>query len=230
MAVRIVLVDDHEVVRRGVADVLREEADLEVVAEAGSVAEAIARVRQYRPEIVILDVRLPDGSGVEACREIRSWSPDTRVIMLTSYADDEALFASILAGASGYVLKQIRMDDLLAAIRCVAAGGSLLDPAVTERVLRRLRGEDRSPADKAFDALTERERDILVLIAEGLSNRQIAERVFLAEKTVKNYVSSILMKLGLSRRTEAVAMVGQLRTDRASVRPPETWPGGRPAP
>ena len=224
MATRIVLIDDHEVVRRGLTEALGSEDDFEVVGEAGTVADGIQRVRQYRPDVVVLDVRLPDGSGVEACREIRELSPDTRVLMLTSYADDEALFAAIVAGASGYILKQIRLTELLDGIRKVAAGASLLDPAVTERVMRRLRGDDRTPADKAFDTLTEREREILLLVAEGLSNRQVAERVYLAEKTVKNYVSNILMKLGFTRRTEAVAMVGRLGAEKAAFRPPEAWP------
>jgi len=199
--IRVVLVDDHEVVRRGVADLLSIEDDIEVVGEASTFAEAVARVPALRADVAVLDVRLPDGNGVALCRELRSKMPDLRVLMLTSFSDDDALFDAILAGAAGYVLKQIRGDDLVDAVRTVGRGGSLLDPSVTAQVLERLRNpptEDPRLAD-----LTGQERKILELIAEGLTNRQIGERMFLAEKTVKNYVSSLLSKLGLERRTQA---------------------------
>jgi DNA-binding NarL/FixJ family response regulator len=214
--IRVVLVDDHEVVRRGVRDLLSIEDDIEVVGEAGTFAEAVARVPALRPEVAVLDVRLPDGNGVTLCRELRSKMPDLRVLMLTSFSDDDALFDAILAGASGYVLKQIRGDDLVEAVRTIGRGGSLLDPGVTAQVLDRLRNpptEDPRLAD-----LTQQERKILELIAEGLTNRQIGERMFLAEKTVKNYVSSLLAKLGLERRTQAAVYGAGLleRTDRDS--------------
>lgn len=199
--IRVVLVDDHEVVRRGVADLLSLEEDIEVVGEASNYAEATARVPALRPDVAVLDVRLPDGNGVALCRDLRSKMPELHVLMLTSFSDDDALFDAILAGASGYVLKQIRGDDLVDAVRTVGRGGSLLDPSVTAQVLERLRNpptEDPRLAD-----LTGQERKILELIAEGLTNRQIGERMFLAEKTVKNYVSSLLSKLGLERRTQA---------------------------
>ena len=199
--VRVVLVDDHEVVRRGVADLLALEDDIEVVGEAGSVSEAMARIPALRPDVAVLDVRLPDGNGVTLCRDLRSKMPDLRVLMLTSFSDDDALFDAILAGASGYVLKQIRGDDLVEAVRTVGRGGSLLDPGVTEQVLERLRNPPTE--DPRLAELTGQERKILELIAEGLTNRQIGERMFLAEKTVKNYVSSLLAKLGLERRTQA---------------------------
>jgi two-component system response regulator DevR len=199
--IRVVLVDDHEVVRRGVADLLSLEDDIEVVGEAGSYAEAMARVPALRADIAVLDVRLPDGNGVALCRELRSTMPDLRVLMLTSFSDDDALFDAILAGAAGYVLKQIRGDDLVDAVRTVGRGGSLLDPSVTAQVLDRLRNPPQE--DPRLADLTGQERKILELIAEGLTNRQIGERMFLAEKTVKNYVSSLLSKLGLERRTQA---------------------------
>ncbi|HWL37996.1 MAG TPA: response regulator transcription factor [Frankiaceae bacterium] len=200
-SIRVVLVDDHEVVRRGVADLLSLEDDIEVVGEAGSYAEAMARVPALRADIAVLDVRLPDGNGVALCRELRSKMPDLRVLMLTSFSDDDALFDAILAGAAGYVLKQIRGDDLVDAVRTVGRGGSLLDPSVTAQVLDRLRNPPQE--DPRLADLTGQERKILELIAEGLTNRQIGERMFLAEKTVKNYVSSLLSKLGLERRTQA---------------------------
>ncbi|MEA2615597.1 MAG: two-component system, NarL family, response regulator DevR [Chloroflexota bacterium] len=214
--IRIVLCDDHELVRRGLRSVLQGVPGYEVVAEAGDADEALAAVEELRPDVVVMDVRLPARSGIEACRDIRSAHPETRVLILTSYADDEALFSSIMAGASGFVLKQVRGADLVGAIREVAAGRSLLDPSVTARVLARLR--DGGTAGPGGDQLTEQERKILDLVAEGLTNRQIAERVFLAEKTVKNYVSNILMKLGLSRRAEVAAYMARKRShDR------ETW-------
>ena len=198
---RIVLVDDHEIVRRGVRDLLAAEPDLDVVGEAGTFAEALARIPALRPDVAVLDVRLPDGNGVDLCRQIRSALPDLRCLMLTSYSDDDALFNAILAGAAGYVLKQIRGNDLVDAVRNVAAGRSLLDPSVTERVLERLRNPPKE--DPRLASLTDQERRILELIADGMTNRQIAERMFLAEKTVKNYVSSLLSKLGMERRTQA---------------------------
>ncbi len=199
--IRVFLLDDHEVVRRGLQDLLESDGDIEVVGESGSAAEAIRRIPALRPDVAVLDARLPDGSGIDVCREIRSLEPATAALILTSYDDDEALFAAIMAGASGYVLKQIRGTDLVDAVRRVAAGQSLLDPAVTAQVLERLR---RGPeVDDALAPLTEQELRLLELIGEGLTNRQIAERMFLAEKTIKNYVSNLLSKLGLERRTQA---------------------------
>jgi DNA-binding NarL/FixJ family response regulator len=211
MTIRVFLLDDHEVVRRGLAELLGLESDLEVVGEAGSQAEALHRIPAARPDVAVLDVRLPDGSGVEVCRDIRSSMPDVRCLMLTSYADDEALFDAIMAGASGYVLKDIRGNDLVEAIRAVADGKSLLDPVATQRVLERLR--DGQKTDDRLEALTEQERRILDLIGEGLTNRQIGERMHLAEKTVKNYVSSLLAKLGMERRTQAAAFSARLTAE-----------------
>ncbi len=202
------LLDDHEIVRRGLRELLEGEEGFVVVGEAGTAEEALARIPATCPEVAVLDVRLPDGNGVEVCREIRSRHPEVRCLMLTSFADDEALFSAILAGAAGYVLKQVRGTDLLDAIARVAAGQSLLDPTVTARVLERLR-LPQAP-DESLAALTDQERRILDLIAEGLTNRQIGERMFLAEKTVKNYVSNVLMKLGMSRRSEAAAYAARL--------------------
>jgi DNA-binding NarL/FixJ family response regulator len=207
--VRVFLLDDHEVVRRGVADLLEAEPDLTVVGEAATAAEALARVPAVRPDVAVLDVRLPDGDGVTVCRELRSRLPDLRCLMLTSFADDDALFDAIMAGASGYVLKQIRGTDLVGAVRTVASGQSLLDPRTTAKVLERLRTstDDKSPVA----TLTEQERTVLALIGEGLTNREIAERMFLAEKTVKNYVSHLLAKLGMQRRTQAAVLATELR-------------------
>jgi len=216
--IRILLCDDHELVRRGLRSLLDSVADLEVVGEAGDANEAVKAVDELSPDVVVMDVRLPGRSGIEACRDIRSAHPDAHVLMLTSFADDEALFSSIMAGASGYVLKQVRGADLVGAIRQVAEGHSLLDPAVTARVLARLRGEAPVPTD-GVEELTPQERKILDLVAEGLTNRQIAERIHLAEKTVKNYVSNILMKLGLARRAEVAAYMAKRR-----VQPPDHWP------
>ncbi|HEU0131162.1 MAG TPA: response regulator transcription factor [Mycobacteriales bacterium] len=210
--IRVVLVDDHEVVRRGVRELLSVEDDIEVVGEAGTVSEAEARIPALRPDIAVLDVRLPDGNGVALCRELRSRMPELNVLMLTSFSDDDALFDAILAGAAGYVLKQIRGDDLVDAVRTVGRGGSLLDPGVTAQVLERLRNPPVE--DPRLAELTGQERRILELIAEGLTNRQIGERMFLAEKTVKNYVSSLLAKLGLERRTQA-AVYGASLLERA---------------
>ena len=211
MTIRVFLLDDHEVVRRGLAELLGLETDLEVVGEAGSAAEALHRIPAARPDVAVLDVRLPDGTGVEVCREVRSSMPDVRCLMLTSYADDEALFDAIMAGASGYVLKDIRGNDLVEAIRAVASGKSLLDPVATQRVLERLR--DGQKTDDRLEALTDQERRILDLIGEGLTNRQIGERMHLAEKTVKNYVSSLLAKLGMERRTQAAAFSARLTAE-----------------
>lgn len=208
---RILIVDDHEVVRVGLRGLLDRQEGFEVIAEGGNVAEAIAMAKEHHPDIVVLDVRLPDGSGVEACREIRSDNPSTRVIMLTSYSDDEALFNSIMAGASGYLLKQTRSRTLIEAIRTVGEGGSLLDPAVTQQVLSRLRsGTIDEEAQNPLSDLTEQERRILELVAEGRTNKEIAQLVFLAEKTVKHYVSNILSKLQVDNRAAAAALFGRL--------------------
>ncbi len=202
------LLDDHEIVRRGLADLISLQSDLEVVGEAGTAAEALIRITAAQPDVAVLDVRLPDGNGVEVCREIRSLFPHIHVLMLTSYADDEALFNAIMAGASGYVLKEIRGTDLISAIRQVAAGNSLLDPSVTERVLERLRNGNK--VNDELSGLTEQEKTILMLIGEGMTNRQIGEKMHLAEKTIKNYVSGLLAKLGMERRTQAAAYVARL--------------------
>ena len=206
---RVFLLDDHEVVRRGLTDLVNATSDLAVVGEAGTADEALRRIPAVKPDVAILDARLPDGSGIDVCREIRSSWPDTRCLILTSYDDDEALFAAVMAGASGYLLKQIGGSSLTDAIRQVAAGRSLLDAAVTGKLLERLRNPP-SP-DPRLSALTERERDILDLIADGLTNRQIAKRLFLAEKTVKNYVSGLLTKLDMERRTQAAVYGAQVR-------------------
>ncbi|HKF91464.1 MAG TPA: response regulator transcription factor [Acidimicrobiia bacterium] len=207
-AVRVFLLDDHEIVRRGVKELLEADGDLEVVGEAGTAAEALARIPPTRPNVAVLDVRLPDGDGVQVCREIRSAHPDIQCLMLTSFADDEALFQAIMAGASGYVLKQIKGADVVEAVRSVAAGRSLLDPSVTARVVERLR--KGSEEDELLARLSPQERNILRLIADGLTNRQIAEHVHLAEKTVKNYVSNLLSKLGMERRTQAAVYAARL--------------------
>ena len=206
--IRVYLLDDHEVVRRGLRTMLSSLADVEVVGESGSAEEATARIPALRPDVAVLDGRLPDGTGIEVCRAIRSVDPTIAVLILTSYDDDEALFGAIMAGAAGYVLKQARGDDLIRAIRAVAAGHSLVDPRMTASLLERIR---RGPASSLeLAALSEREIELLGLIAEGLTNRQIGERMFLAEKTVKNYVSSILAKLGLERRTQAAVLATKL--------------------
>jgi DNA-binding NarL/FixJ family response regulator len=207
MATRVFLLDDHEIVRRGLRELLEAEGDIEVVGEAGTAEEALGRIPPTRPDVAVLDVLLPDGNGVEVCREIRSRYPEINCLMLTSFADDEALFNAIMAGAAGYVLKQVKGNDLVDGVRRVANGESLLDPALTARVLERLRA---APAPDELAALTGQERRILELIAEGLTNRQIGERMFLAEKTVKNYVSNVLAKLGMSRRSEAAAFAARL--------------------
>ncbi len=207
--IRVFLLDDHEVVRRGVADVLGGDPGITVVGEGRTAADALARVPALRPDVAVLDVRLPDGDGVTVCRELRSLLPDLRVLMLTSYSDDEALFGAIMAGASGYLLKQILGQDLVSAVRTVAAGGSLLDPAATSAVLERMR-RSQEPAGPVA-ALSEQERTVLELIGEGLTNRQIGERMFLAEKTVKNYVSHLLAKLGMERRTQVAILATELK-------------------
>ncbi|RIK10569.1 MAG: DNA-binding response regulator [Acidobacteria bacterium] len=228
--IRILLVDDHEVVLRGISSMLATEDDFEVVGEAGTADEAIRQAAKLRPNVVIMDVRLPDKSGIEACRQIRADQPETRVLMLTSHADDDALFASIMAGADGYVLKQIRGGDLVGSIRKIDAGESLLDPSLTSRIMRRLRGEDKSDDEKLLEMLTGQERKILALIADGKTNRQIAEEIFLAEKTVKNYVSSMLSKLGMARRSEAAAFAARIEAVDAAressniEQTPENWP------
>jgi two-component system, NarL family, response regulator DevR len=207
--IRVFLLDDHEIVRRGVADVLETDPGIRVVGEGKNAAEALARVPALRPDVAVLDVRLPDGDGVSVCRQLRSSMPDLKVIMLTSYSDDEALFEAIMAGASGYLLKQILGQDLVAGVRTVARGGSLLDPTAAAAVMERMRraAEPAGPVAR----LSEQERTVLELIGEGLTNRQIGERMFLAEKTVKNYVSHLLAKLGLERRTQAAILATELR-------------------
>jgi DNA-binding NarL/FixJ family response regulator len=206
--VLVLIVDDHEVVREGLRAALRKRAELVAVGEADSVASAIKEARRTKPDVVIMDVRLPDGSGVEACREIRAERPETKVLMLTSYAHEEAVLASIMAGASGYLLKQTRSQALIDAILRVARGESLLDPGVTNTVLERLRA-GKADKDDELSLLSKQERKILDLIAEGKTNKEIAQEVFLSDKTVKNYVSSILSKLGLRRRSEAAAFIAR---------------------
>lgn len=206
--IRVFLLDDHEVVRHGLRDMLEREGDIEVVGESGLAVEASHRIPALRPNVAVLDARLPDGSGIDVCRDVRSVDPSIQALILTSFEDDEALFAAIMAGAAGYILKQIRGTDLVDAVRRVAAGQSLLDPAVTQRVLERIRKGPDQPDE--LRSLTEQERRILALVAEGLTNREIAARMFLAEKTVKNYVSSLLAKLGLERRTQAAVLASKL--------------------
>ncbi|TKK84033.1 response regulator transcription factor [Herbidospora galbida] len=209
--IRVFLVDDHEVVRRGVAALLDSEDDIEVIGEAGTAESAIARIPALRPDVAVLDVRLPDGSGVEVCREVRNRVPGLACLMLTSYADDEALFQAVMAGAAGYVLKQIHGSDLVGAVRTVAAGQSLMDPQTTSAMLHRLR--DDAARKDPLAALTDQERRILEYIGDGLTNRQIGERMFLAEKTVKNYVSTLLTKLSMQRRTQVAALAARLQAD-----------------
>ena len=200
-SITVFLLDDHEIVRRGIRDLLEAEGDIVVVGEASTADQAVGRVHALDPDVAVLDVRLEEGNGIEACRDIRSLHPRTACLILTSFADDEALFQAILAGAAGYLLKQIRTNDLVDAVRRVAAGQHLLDPTVTARVLERIR--KGNPQDERLARLTEQERKVLELVAEGLTNRQIGDRLHLAEKTVKNYVTSVLSKLGMTRRTEA---------------------------
>jgi DNA-binding NarL/FixJ family response regulator len=211
-SVGIFLVDDHEVVRQGVRAVIEAADGMHVVGEAGTIEQALQRIQAVRPDVAVLDVRMPDGSGVELCRDIRTSFPDIACLMLTSYSDDEALFEAIMAGAAGYVLKQVRGSELLEAIQRVARGEQLLDPALTGRVLERL----RNPVlpDIRLESLTDQERKVLALIAEGMTNRQIGETLHLAEKTVKNYVSNLLSKLGMDRRTEAAVFAARIEFDR----------------
>ncbi len=214
MTISVFLLDDHELVRTGLKTVFESEEDIEVAGEAGTAAEALVRIPQARPDVAILDVRLPDGQGVEVCREIRSTvEPAPACLMLTSYSDDDALFGAIMAGAAGYMLKQVSGRSLVEAVRTVAVGGSLLDATLTASVMNKLRGEDVAAPDPRYEQLSPQERRVLDLVAEGLTNRQIAERLFLAEKTVKNYVSSVLHKLGVERRTSAAVYVSQRRAD-----------------
>ncbi len=207
--IRVLIVDDHEVVREGLRSLINRREGLTVVGEAGSVETAVAEAERTQPDVVIMDVRLPDGTGVEACREIREARPDTKVIMLTSYADEEAVFASIVAGASGYLLKQTRGQTLADAIATVSRGESLLDPAVTSKVMERVRNAGARRQDDELSTLSEQEQKILALIAEGKTNKEIAAEIYLSDKTVKNYVSSILSKLNLRRRSEAAAFVAR---------------------
>ena len=220
-ALKVLLVDDHEVVRAGLRALIDSQEDMEVVGEAGTAEEAVRRVGYDGPDVVVLDVRLPDGSGVEACREIRQRFPDVKVLMLTSFADEEALMAAILAGASGYVLKRVKSDDLIGDIRRVGAGESLLDPDMVDRLFHRLRSG--AEEDELLSRLTKQERRIVEYIAEGLTNRQIAEKMFLAEKTVKNYVSTLLAKLGMSRRSEAAAYVARVEAAKREKSSAESW-------
>jgi two-component system response regulator DevR len=210
---RLLVVDDHEVVRQGLVALLDRREGFQVVAEAGTVAEAVAQAHRYAPDIVVMDVRLPDGSGIEACREIRADLPATRVVMLTSFPDEEAVLSAIVAGAAGYLLKQVRARDLVAALEAVGRGESLLDPAVTEKVLERVRRIATGTFTDELAQLTSQERKILLLVAEGKTNKEIASEVFLSDKTVKNYVSSILSKLNLERRAQAAAFVAKHRFD-----------------
>jgi two-component system response regulator DevR len=216
MTIRVFLLDDHEIVRRGVRELLEAQDDLVIAGEAATAEECLARIGPAKPDVAVLDMRLPDGNGVEVCREIRSRDPRVQCLILTSFSDDEALFDSIMAGAAGYLLKQIKGSDLVDAVRRVAAGQSLLDPQVTNRVLERLRKGPEE--DERIARLTDQERKILDLIAQGLTNRQIAEQMFLAEKTVKNYVSNVLAKLGMNRRTEAAVFATKIE-DRKKARP-----------
>jgi two-component system response regulator DevR len=207
--VRVFLLDDHEIVRRGIADLLGAEDDITIVGEAGSAAQALAGIPATAPHVALLDARLPDGSGIDVCREIRSSCPQVRCLILTSFDDNDAIFAAVMAGAAGYLLKEIRGNNLVEAVRQVAAGKSLLDPAVTERLLARLR--DGEPRDVRLASLNQREHEILTLITDGLTNRQIGERIFLTEKTVKNYVSGLLAKLGMERRTQVAVYGSEMR-------------------
>jgi DNA-binding NarL/FixJ family response regulator len=220
---RVVLIDDHEVVRAGIKTMVDAQDDMDVVGEAGTVEDGIKRVGFDEPDVVVLDVRLPDGSGVEACREIRSRFPDVKVLMLTSFADEEALMAAILAGASGYVLKRVKGTDLVEDIRRVGAGESLLDPDMTEKLFDRLRSGPRT--DPLMASLSDQEHEIVVRIADGKTNKQIADEMFLAEKTVKNYVSNLLAKMGMSRRSEAAAYVARMEGAK-DAGSPEEWPEG----
>lgn len=220
---KVLLVDDHEVVRQGLRALLESHDTIDVVGEAGTAADAVRRVGYDGPDVVVMDVRLPDGSGVDACREIRSRWPDIRVLMLTSYADEEALVAAIMAGAAGYVLKRINSEELVRSVERVGRGESLLDPEMTERLFRKIRGE--AEEDPLLARLSPQERKILDLIAAGMTNREIAEELYLAEKTVKNYVSNLLGKLEMKRRSEAAAYAARLAASRRRQYPPEDWEG-----
>ena len=215
--VRVFLLDDHDIVRRGLSHLFEAQDDIEVVGEAGTAEEALSRIPPTRPDVALLDVRLSDGDGVEVCREICSRHPEIQCLMLTSFSDDEALFDAIMAGASGFILKQVKSEEIVQAVRFVANGQSLLDPAVTGRVLERLRKGPEE--DERLATLSPQERNILELIADGLTNRQIASKINLAEKTVKNYVSNLLTKLGMERRTQAAVYAARLAEQR----------GGRPS-
>ncbi|MER8199759.1 response regulator transcription factor [Streptomyces microflavus] len=209
--IRVFLLDDHEVVRRGVRDLLGDEPDISVVGEAGTAEQALTRIPALRPDVAVLDVRLPDGNGVDVCRELRSRMPDLACLMLTSFDDEEALLDAIMAGASGYVLKLIQGGDLVAAVRTVGSGRSMLDPSAAARLMSRLRGDDREESEgDALYGLTDREHDILALIGEGLTNREIGLRLFLAEKTIKNHISRLLAKLGVERRVQAAVIAAQV--------------------
>ena len=221
MTLRVLLVDDHEVVRTGLKALIDAQSDMTVVGEAGTAEEGVRRVGFDDPDVVVLDVRLPDASGVEACRDIRQRFPGVRILMLTSFADEEALVAAILAGASGFVLKRIKTEELINDIRRVGAGESLLDPDMTERLFSRIR--TGSNEDPLLGRLTNQERTIVEHIANGLTNRQIADEMFLAEKTVKNYVSNVLAKMGMSRRSEAAAYVARVHAEKEASDPPESW-------
>jgi len=212
--VRVFLLDDHEIVRQGITALLEVQADIEVVGEASTVAEAMSRIPVVRPDVAVLDVRLPDGDGVQVCREMKQLLPDLACLMLTSYSDDEAMFESVIGGAAGYVIKEVRGGDLVRAIRTVAAGGSLLDSATTTRLLSRLRADNTEVPPDPLRQLTEQERRVLDLIGQGMTNREISAELFLAEKTVKNYVTSLLAKLGKQRRTQAAVLVTELRERR----------------
>lgn len=216
MTIRVFLMDDHELVRRGLTDLIQSDSELEVVGQAGTCAEGLHGIVAKRPDVAILDVRLPDGSGIEVCRDLRSIAPEVNVLMLTSYADDEALLSAVLAGAHGYVLKDIQSDLLLKMIREVSAGKSLLDPAAVNEIRKRL--AKGSSVYSMLEDLTDQERRVLEFIGEGMSNRQIAEHMFLAEKTIKNYVSSVFAKLGMERRSQAAAFIARLGIGEAGQR------------
>lgn len=211
-ATTVFLLDDHEIVRQGIRSLIDQHDDLEVVGEAGLASEAIREIPRLKPQVAVLDGRLPDGTGIEVCRDIRATHPEIAVLILTSYDNEEAMFAAVMAGAAGYVLKQIRGNELVDSIRKVATGQSLLDPAVTQQVIDRLRDGDSASLDP-LSSLTRQERRILEYIGEGLTNRQIATEMFLAEKTIKNYVTQLLSKLGLQRRTQAAVLVAKRGRD-----------------
>ncbi|MFJ6700150.1 response regulator [Streptomyces sp. NPDC091272] len=227
--IRVFLLDDHEVVRRGVRDLLGDEPDITVVGEAGTAEQALTRVAALRPDVAVLDVRLPDGNGVDVCRELRSRMPEIACLMLTSFDEEEALLDAVMAGASGYVLKLIQGGDLVAAVRTVGSGRSMLDPTAAARLMSRLRWGDREePETDALHGLTDRERDVLALIGEGLTNREIGSRLYLAEKTIKNHISRLLAKLGVERRVQAAVIAAQVpRAADGEVRHGERRPGQR---